>query len=511
MVPPITRYLAKKVIDGEDIFKAARILTKRMDALRNGFIKLGWPSFEGPEIGVNLFLKVPPEFQKAKKYNPDELFCYHLVQEAKVLLRPGSTYGSKNINEVRAVICQPFGVINDFFTRLKNSGINFRMKLPNGLEDNYARALLQIDGQKENEQSPARRYHSFVDFSNPEEILDFGIKKTPLIDAPHIAKWLGVKKCFLKLETTHPTGTVKDRSTELAFSYFQKYGIDQYVHASTGNTATSLVWGLNQYSKPFSLTLIIPGKQLKHHNFKKTKGLKTILLEDATYDEARKYREWYIKEKQLHGLFSDFKSYRPTTYQIPYLEVFEEIHQSGLPYPDFIFQTISGGSGIVGAYLAVKNAFKKGWLARLPKISIAQPDRANVITQCFNAGVRKYDSSYTQKSLRPSKAFAIRRGDATGCYEKVKQVLDETNGIAVSVSEKEITTAKHALLKLEKIEAGYTACVALAGIRKEAKKNNELKKGIVLVILTGIDRPTKIQPKIDKVITKKEWQGVVNR
>ncbi len=511
MIPPITKYLAKKIIDKDDISKAVLILRKRMEVVKSGFVKLGWPAFQGPDSGVNLFLQVPPEFQKAKKYDPDELFCYHLVQKSKILLRPASTYGNKKKNEVRAVICQPLQVIDKLFSRLKKNGVYFGMGLPNGLEDDYGRAISSAGDHMGSEDSPARLYHSLVGFSKPKEILNFGIKKTPLVNAPHIARWLGVKKCLLKLETTHPTGTVKDRSTEIVFSFFKKNKLDRYVHTSTGNTATSLVWGLGQYRDPFSLILIIPGQQLRHHNFRKVHGLNTILLEGASYDEARKYCEWYVKNKRLQNLFLDFKKYRPTTYQIPYLEAFEEIRTENLPEPGFVFQTISGGSGILGAYIAATNAVKKGWLTRIPKISIVQPDRADVITKCFNAGLKTYHDRYTQKVLRRSKAFAIRRGDAAGCYEKVREVLVKTKGIAQSVSEKEIENARKKLYGLEGIKAGYTACVALAGIRKEARQNSELRNNSVLVMITGLDRSTKIQPKIDKVIPKKKWQRVVNR
>ena len=304
---------------------------------------------------------------------------------------------------------------------------------------------------------PQRYFKDFM-FDNQDQIVDFGLKTTPLHDAQNLAKWLGVKKCFLKIETTHPTGTVKDRSTEIAYSFFKKNNINKYIHASTGNTATSLVWGLEKYNQPFDLTLFIPGKQLNHHNFSKAKGLTTILLEDASYDEARKYCEWYIKKNGLIELFAQYKKYRPYTYQVPFFESLEQLQGQNI---DYIFQTVSGGSGIVGAHKAAQATFELKLISKMPKISIAQPENANVMVRCFNAGFENYTKEFNQTVGTESKAWAIRRGDGTGSYEKLYSVLKETNGIAVSVGEKEMEEAKKKLFELEGIEAGYTACVLL--------------------------------------------------
>ena len=348
---------------------------------------------------------------------------------------------------------------------------------------------------------PQRYFKDFM-FGGANEVLDFGLQTTPLHNAEKLAKWLGVKECFLKIEIGHPTSTVKDRSTEIAYSFFKKNNINKYIHASTGNTGTSLVWGLGEYKQPFELTLFVPGKQLSHHNFSKAKGLTTILLEDATYDEARKYCEKYIKEKNLTDLFAPYKKYRPLTYQVPFFESFEQLEGKNI---DYIFQTVSGGSGIVGAHKAAQSALASGLLKKMPRISIAQPDSADVMTRCFNAGFETYNEKFNQIVGTESKAWAIRRGDGTGSYEKLYSVLKETGGVAISVSEKEMEEAKQKLFELEGIEAGYTACVSLAGIKKEAEVNQELRKASMLVLLTGIDRPSKVTLVMDSIIKKEEW------
>jgi threonine synthase len=82
-------------------------------------------------------------------------------------------------------------------------------------------------------------------------------------------------------------------------------------------------------------------------------------------------------------------------------------------------------------------------------------------------------------------------------------------GNAVDATEEEIKESKQALKELENIDAGYTACTSLAAIRKENDKSEFFKNKTVLVMLTGIDRPTEITPPIDRVIPEEEWRRVL--
>src|SRR3989304_871472 len=94
----------------------------------------------------------------------------------------------------------------------------------------------------DHKQHPGARYRRQLLNLPIWDCLDFGTHETELKEAPQLAEWLGAKRIFLKLETAHPTRTIKDRATELLFSYLHRHGITRHAHCSTGNTAASLVW-----------------------------------------------------------------------------------------------------------------------------------------------------------------------------------------------------------------------------------------------------------------------------
>ncbi len=358
--------------------------------------------------------------------------------------------------------------------------------------------------------SPSRRYQRFLPVLADAQLFDFGLRETELRTAPRLARWLGVSECHLKLEVSHPTRTVKDRITELVYSYFNAHGIRRYAHCSAGNAGTSLVWGAGRLPGPFTFDSFIPEHQLPYHNFGNPQGLTVALVEGASYEEAKKYCSWYAREVIDQPEYMSFKSdLRRQANKLPYLEAFEQAADRKVEI-DFVCQAISDGGGIVGADLAASDALSEGWIARKPRFVVAQPRAANPVVRCFRKGYSSYRASCTLEKLGPSRAFAIRRRDASGYYESLHSVLRE-GGLALDATERSIRAAKEALRDLEGIDAGYTASTSLAAIWEENRAGGSLKGRSVLVMITGADRPTDVVPRIDRVVPKAEWKKIVER
>jgi len=356
--------------------------------------------------------------------------------------------------------------------------------------------------------SPIERYAQFLPAFKGKKPLPFGLKETEFYRASRFAKWLGVSECYLKLETTHPTGTIKDRITEVTYSLFNSEGVDSYSHCSTGNTGTSLVWGMDKLPKPFALTVFIPEKQLTHHNFQKNPNLTTFLVENAEYEEAKRYWIWYVRNVSHQPEYLSYSSgWRRQANEIPYLEAYEQAGKAGARI-DFVVQAISDGTGIVAAEMAARDALAEGWLTKKPAFVATQPTAANPVVRCFRKGLSTYDPLCTVSKLEPSRAFAIRRTDAQPYYQYIYDVIKD-GGNAIDATEEEIREAKQTLFTLEKIDAGYTACTSLAAIRKENHKSGFFKNKNALVMITGIDRPTEVVPKIDRIIPEWEWRKVL--
>ncbi len=84
------------------------------------------------------------------------------------------------------------------------------------------------------------RYREWLPFDGePSLSLDTGF--TPLVDAPGIARRLGVARCWIKNDSvSHPSLSFKDRVVATAINAARAFGIDTIGCASTGNLANAV-------------------------------------------------------------------------------------------------------------------------------------------------------------------------------------------------------------------------------------------------------------------------------
>ena len=82
-----------------------------------------------------------------------------------------------------------------------------------------------------------REYFDRLPFTQDDPIVTLGEGGTPLIEAPALAKLLGVGSVHLKFEGMNPTGSFKDRGMTTAVSKAKGKGAKAVIAASTGNTS----------------------------------------------------------------------------------------------------------------------------------------------------------------------------------------------------------------------------------------------------------------------------------
>jgi len=84
----------------------------------------------------------------------------------------------------------------------------------------------------------AERFRDQLPIGESTPVVSLGEGSTPLVRAERISRRLGVD-LYLKLESSNPTGSFKDRGMTLAVSKALEEGARAVVCASTGNTAAS--------------------------------------------------------------------------------------------------------------------------------------------------------------------------------------------------------------------------------------------------------------------------------
>ena len=90
-------------------------------------------------------------------------------------------------------------------------------------------------------------YHEVADgygprlpLARPSERTSLGEGNTPLVALPAIAKSLGIRALWAKLEMMAPTGSFKDRGSTILISAALEAGVTEFVEDSSGNAGASL-------------------------------------------------------------------------------------------------------------------------------------------------------------------------------------------------------------------------------------------------------------------------------
>jgi threonine synthase len=94
--------------------------------------------------------------------------------------------------------------------------------------------------------SSVLRFHESLPIENTENLIDFGVHKTPLIKSKYIAKELGLENLYIKNESILPTGTFKDREAFINVSRLKELGFGGMVMVSTGHSglAHARAWSI---------------------------------------------------------------------------------------------------------------------------------------------------------------------------------------------------------------------------------------------------------------------------
>lgn len=83
-------------------------------------------------------------------------------------------------------------------------------------------------------------YAPRLPLARPSERMSLGEGSTPLVALPSIARALGIKRLWAKLEMMAPTGSFKDRGSAILVSAALEAGVTEFVEDSSGNAGASL-------------------------------------------------------------------------------------------------------------------------------------------------------------------------------------------------------------------------------------------------------------------------------
>ncbi len=306
---------------------------------------------------------------------------------------------------------------------------------------------------------------------------------TPMVHAVRLGRRLGMPSLYLKDETALPTRSTKDRMAAVSLPYLNERGVRAFCTSSTGNSSTAFAYGIPRYPDMhlflFTAEPFVPRVQHAENGQVTHFGMR-----DATFVEASEYAASYARQ---HGLVSESGFFNPGRREGLKLAFLEACEQIAAPI-DWYVQAVSSAMGVYGAFKGAREMLRLGRIERLPRLLCVQQDSCAPMVRAHADGSRTIRPEH-RVSKPVGIAEAILRGDPTRAYPYVRGVVCESGGGFVAVSEAEIRAARREVEQCEGLSPCFSAAAAVAGLIKMARDEGIDRGAVVVVNLTGGDRP----------------------
>lgn len=322
------------------------------------------------------------------------------------------------------------------------------------------------------------RYAALLPLASGEEPISLGEGTTPLIDAPRLAKQLGVKRLWIKDEGLNPTGSFKARGMSAAVTRAKALGVPGLVVPTAGNAGAALsaygaaagipvrVFAPESTPRPILETIRTLGATLvtvPGHIGDAGKQARAFAAESGYFDVSTLREPYRIEGKKTMGL--------------------ELAEQLGWRLPDVIIYPTGGGTGLIGMWKGFAELREMGWLgasAALPRMVSAQAEGCAPIVSAWRDGA----DHATPWENPQTHASGLRVPGPLG-DRLILRALRESQGDAEAASEAEIRSATAAIAKATGIDAAPEGGCALAVAERLVSQGRLSRDAEIVVYNTG--------------------------
>ncbi len=330
--------------------------------------------------------------------------------------------------------------------------------------------------------NPYVRFADLLPIERVHAKLPSEARYTPLIHATRLGRAAGLTALYVKDDTTLPTCSTKDRMAAVALAYLWERGVRSFCTSSTGNSSTAYAHAIRAYPDMhlhlFSAERFVPRVQhaghvqVTHH-----------CLRGATFVEASDFAVTYARR---HGLVAEGGFFNPGRREGLKLAFLEASEQLGRPI-DWYVQAVSSAMGVLGAAKGARELQRMGRIERSPRILCVQQQSCAPMAHAYAEG-SECILPHHLVAQPDGIAEAILRGDPSRAYPYVRQLVVDSAGDIVAVSEAEIRQARQMVEQLEGLRPCFSASAAVAGVLKQARCGRLAREHTVLINLTGAVR-----------------------
>ncbi len=298
------------------------------------------------------------------------------------------------------------------------------------------------------------------------------VGNTPFFLAERLAAELCLPKLYIKFDGLNPSGSLKDRASELVVADANRLGIREIVCASTGNAASSLACLCAAAGK--KAVIFAPASapaaklaQIRVHGAE-------LHAVKGSYDDAFAAA---LEYSQSHECLCRNTAYNPLTIEGKKSAGFEIWRQLG-SVPDWIVVPVGDGVILAGIFKAYWDLFNCGIIDNMPKLLAVQASSSDAITSYWETGV--YRDAAGPETIADS--ISVRTpANAHGAVWALKT----TEGKAVRVYDDAILRDQKELARKTGVFAEPSSAATLSGLLAGIENEWIKQEDKVVLLVTG--------------------------
>jgi len=275
------------------------------------------------------------------------------------------------------------------------------------------------------------RYFEMLPLFNPENRVTLGEGMTPILHTSRLAWKYGFDKLYIKDEGLNPTGSFKARGMSVAISKAKELGIKNCVVPTAGNAGGAM----SAYCAAAGLkaTIIMPvDTPVIFQKECQMYGSELILVEGLIDRCGEAANEIEAKT----GAFNLATLKEPYRLEGKKTMGYEIAEQMNWQLPDVILYPTGGGTGLIGIWKAFHEMISMGWIDadRLPKMVVVQSENCSPVIDALSG------NPINENSYQATIASGLAVPKVLG-IDLILQVVKESRGYGITVSESQITVA----------------------------------------------------------------------
>jgi threonine synthase len=321
------------------------------------------------------------------------------------------------------------------------------------------------------------RWHELLPVNNLSHVCSLGEGDTPLLPSIGSDTIPEYSNIFIKVESINPTASFKARGLSAAVSKASEIGLKRLAIPTAGNAGSALA----AYASRAGIQAA------------------TVMPSDTPHAIVRECELYGAEVTLVDGLISDCANivaemtesgewFSVSTFREPYrLEGkktmgFEIAQQNGWQLPDYIIYPTGGGTGLVGMWKAFQELQSLGWLEdeKFPKMISVQSEGCAPVVKAYLAGADHCDFWQDAKTSAWGIRVPISLADSL-----ILDIIRQSGGTALAVSEDDILQAQQELGKAAGIFSSPEGAATLAGLKKLVASGNIQPDESVVLFITA--------------------------